>query len=575
MNVDLSKLQMGAGIFTGVLAASLALMGHSPLTSQAVAASGFAGSGLAVICERQERRRHGQVNAWMLEQIAMIESNAQTQLEQQISALKQSHCKELKKAVDEVEDARRKHRFAEYDRDVLRGELQEALDAKSALECRYSYLNSLEANLASQKAALAETSHKTQAYLDEFEVMIQDQVRAQYAPIIENMQAETDGLRLELLKYIEPIQPQTNDIADAYSSRIIDFLWHAGITLDHVKAWFDTKERLIVWLKPRPHNAPSLKDLEKQTEYLAREYEAESVIVGNNGGCIEFVIDFRSTSKSTTNPSLIIPAPANWLETLVLPEGNPQHIRVVGESESGKSALVSNIIGIFQSQYPDIQVKLLDPLGDSGDSEWDIPRTAANAEECHQKLQDYAAKMDDGKMSQPTILIQDEIDSMIADHAKSVTDPLRKILKQGRHKNLWLIIIGQSPNVGGTSMALADWNNSQQIFIGTTIEKALSTYIHDSKTSSLMRSQVEARYHSDDHKYYAAVVPKPKHGKAFIADLPKPGTYSDVPSEFPEAPQTLIKQGMSTADIILKLYGMKPSRSEEYQNRKAEINALR
>jgi len=135
----------------------------------------------------------------------------------------------------------------------------------------------------------------------------------------------------------------------------------------------------------------------------------------------------------------------------------PIHLRIAGESESGKSHLVNQLITTgLPALGLDADIELYDPY--PSDTTWKIAPTIADDPDAIAarlvELKEICQNADAVKRQRPLIVVVDECDALILQFKTTVTEALKTLLKRGRHCNIILWMLGQNANV----KALVGWD---------------------------------------------------------------------------------------------------------------------
>ena len=372
------------------------------------------------------------------------------------------------------------------------------------------------------------------------------------------------------------------------------------------KAVFDGHETGAnsITLSPRLPVSPQLvkKNLELLKMIARLSVEQSLKVVGNKGLIeIEIVDPSKTKDKPKTESGIDLGVPADWFSNLILTgesaliagvKQRPQHLKICGESESGKSATVSNGIDILKGVMPNLRVMLADPLSETGESSWNIPATWKTDDQCRNAIKWTAQLVEHRKAGKdqeriPTLVIVDEIDTLL-EGSKDYAGAIKKIWKQGRHQGVWLWVLGQSPNATPfPGFNLSDFNNCICLYLNQTASYAIEQ--QKSIPSNLM-----VKYHdmTETERYITLV--KPKRGKPFITASVKPDSFKEFTSTIPveeisrstesaEPPveidcsqeiSDLSNEGLTASQIVEKIWKLKPSRSQEYLDRVEQVKEV-
>lgn len=600
-------------------------------------------------------------NGWMLEQVNSFESQLQgridelsSQHETEIANEKADLLASFQGAAERLKESERQHRkqaealtqtvreleakVSELETTIakLKTEKQEILDSAKGAEFNLNQkagrLDFEMGQLASAKTRFEDELRLERKRLEEDREWLnrenQDFER-QVLAATQQLQAENNMLKSKLAQYAEAKLAPGEGLHQAYANRIILFYEQRGITLDYGQSW-EQDDRVVVRVKPRVEDVTTA-ELKKLGEALQRSLELAtepSYSVFQNS--IEIGLSFRSARPVKA----IIEPDANWLEESLMQAKNggkrPNHARFVGESESGKSTLVNNAIGVLLRFVPDLAVELADPLGDSGESEWEFEASYSNPDDCLGAVVGLAEtvreRLGGDSDRSPKLLILDETDDMVGQFGESLIEAIKTIWKQGRHVSCWLWVIGQSPYCKTLKLGLYDLRNAVSFYIGSTLTKGLQDLQVSPDKERTWVEQYELR--QDSGQEYIVLV-APKRQPCFVAAMPNPGTYGSSgllgslvgsrnpnpetlgkPSQTPKklsknsgetltlknpepleqgsCPgngtgldsrrraeiETLLGEGMKPNQIVQRLWGIKPSRAASYKERLAEVEAL-
>ena len=193
----------------------------------------------------------------------------------------------------------------------------------------------------------------------------------------------------------------------------------------------------------------------------------------------------------------------------------PNHLRVAGASESGKSYLINQLIaGGLASVGVAADFVVLDPFG--SDTDWATPPTVTDDPEAAAEIViewSEAAKDRSTRLERPTILVIDEGDTLIKDFA--LAGAVKDLLKMGRHANRFLWLCGQNGNTI-PSMQWSDLRNMAQIYLGGVAvdycENGLKGRDRNRLLGELEALSAATRYYAliqrKDAKPYCVTVPK-------------------------------------------------------------------
>ena len=198
----------------------------------------------------------------------------------------------------------------------------------------------------------------------------------------------------------------------------------------------------------------------------------------------------------------------------------PNHLRIAGESESGKSHLVNQLItdGLAALAL-DVELEVLDPY--PSDTNWRVAPTIADdpaaVAQRLGELKTICESSDKQLRQRPLLIVVDEIDALILEF-KQVTDAIKVLLKRGRHCGIILWMLGQNGNV--RSLAPMDWSdlkNAGQVYLNQVAfdyaKNGLAGRASGSTVGELEAVSARASYYALVHpkgaaRPYAVAVPK-------------------------------------------------------------------
>lgn len=187
------------------------------------------------------------------------------------------------------------------------------------------------------------------------------------------------------------------------------------------------------------------------------------------------------------------------------------HIRVTGETDTGKSTLVNNIVGLILSQHPNCEVKLYNPLYGSKYDKWQISATWRTFDQFPGVIQEIESEFDRrakisakakdkglGYPEFPVILyVLDECENSISLHP-DCAKPLKRCLNHGRHQDLFVIYITQSPLASAVKLNRPDFNASIGFHLGRNALRVLKDLDFGSEMKEQLTTQYELRMQRGD-----------------------------------------------------------------------------
>lgn len=382
---------------------------------------------------------------------------------------------------------------------------------------------------------------------------------------IEQLQLKEDLLRKAKLPKLASGISRT----EYYANKIISYLFENGIDCDFADSWEESTHDLIRLI---PKNGTTKKDLENHTEQLQLELRlSTSPKFEITQGCIQIRLDTRlieTIPKEKTNKlKLVID---EWLPDIL---AKVIHLKLDGETQSGKSTCVANICSVLSCIYKDAEFISVDPkyplslagIAPESLASWQripkyprIDNALAGLQELADTVrlrlelagQDVAAGKPIRKFPK-IVFVVDEIDWIALEYSKEAIDLLQVGLKVGAALNVVVVYLGQTPRCSKLKMTKDDFRNSTNISLGSNIPDAIETYIFD---EDYKRELLDLYWQemNKDNIYICLVSQKGK--KPFLGQLPLPGSYKPMSSKLhseksPNRVSTLTADKVESIDI--------------------------
>lgn len=387
---------------------------------------------------------------------------------------------------------------------------------------------------------------------------------------------------------------------ETYANRIIEFLYSKGCEADYADSWEETTYDLIR-LVPKNFTLKQLKEFSEELQLELRLNTSPTFEITQ--GCLQIKVDTRliSTINEDRKHKLEL-VTDNWLPQIA---NKIIHGKVDGETQSGKSTFVCNLANILGEVHQDAEFIAIDPkypLSLNWDSDLNIwqrkpkypnIKTALDglkevAETIESRLELVGEDVANGKKPRSfnkKVFIIDEIDWIILEYGKDATDLLQVGLKVGAALNVIVVYFGQTPRCSKLKMTRDDFRNSTNISLGSNIPDAIQTYVFDDHYAK----ELLDLYWQENNKgnvYICLVSQKGK--KPFLAQLPKPDEFKPLKNSkhIPdnsysflqvdvECIKQLILEGKRDSEIVKSLWGISPSRSDDYQKAVSTVKAIR
>jgi hypothetical protein len=448
-----------------------------------------------------------------------------------------------------------------------------ALEARQAKmervleERREEYLREVDEHLAEVQANYQHRIEKLQKLIDEQESTIAD-------------------LKLIIYNLQQPELINGSSTFELIADRIIQFLYEHGVIVREPRVVsYSQRHKFELSFAILPI-VPGKNDKGKFAQSLLDAYtriqskllegipavvpdckQKPSAELGNRR--ISLLIDVSGVNWDERNKvDPIVEAAPDWLMEVVRVAN---HFRICGESDSGKSTLMDNIVGAMQQIWSELKLTVADPkypftewktftpdykgfeevfdaifaLENLIDTRFALARRAVDAGHPIPDFPPHLVAFDELEISIDEARAIDEANPPRRGQVflqNRVVRALRKGLKMGRGltkqkgQGLKVAYIAQSPLCTRLRMNRDDFYQSANFFLGEVIPRALEGEL-DGLISSADKAALLQQYYlrvERGDKYFALV--KVPGKKAFIATLPEPGHYAVATIETGKVP---------------------------------------
>lgn len=242
------------------------------------------------------------------------------------------------------------------------------------------------------------------------------------------------------------------------------------------------------------------------------------------------------------------------------------HFFISGDTGSGKSSLVNNIICLIKEAFgEEVEIVICDPK--FPDNDWiiqgekvvpqfkgydrlvtDDGETLPNAlDGIIQMYEDVRGRLDEAAIAEISgrpaparklrIYVIDEAEDMVAQYGDKASDPIKAVLRVGRSTRVVAIILGQSPMCSDYGMKKANLNNTTRFWLRENGLKGLDDCNPTREQRAIVKAQVYARQRRAEQELIDGFNPPPSSFFAlikapgrppFMCSLPKPNEYSDL-----------------------------------------------
>lgn len=200
----------------------------------------------------------------------------------------------------------------------------------------------------------------------------------------------------------------------------------------------------------------------------------------------------------------------------------PNHARIMGESESGKSNFINKTL-TTGFNYFGIQcdIELHDPF--PSDTNWSIEVAfQSDPEATFERVVEVGEflKSDKAKRVKPLLIVIDECDRLLRQFGKPFANTILDIFSGGRHKNIILWVMGQNGNANKWKpLEWTDFDNCCQIALGQTSLQYLKNGLKDVLTTQ-QSNRLKGQYENiAEETEYLGII-RPKRANPYVRAIP-------------------------------------------------------
>lgn len=331
----------------------------------------------------------------------------------------------------------------------------------------------------------------------------------------------------------------------------------------------------LIWVKPRQGvRVRKLKELAEEIQLRLGLEDAPDLSIDDDSICINLKPSTQRKTKKEGKEKEAVQQPNKWFPESV---HISNHYLIAGDTGSGKSELVNNIVCIAKQELgDDVRIIIIDPK--FPETEWIIDGVEvlpqykgyqsievdgtyypsaydgiyAMADDMYQRLEDATkAKLRSQAIPKriPTLYIVDEVPDLIAnagDAKADVVNAILSVVRVGRSSKVKCLLLGQDPGCLAygfkTTATLKNFSCFYlREFALKGIDDLVPTTVEKGKLKTLVQKQLKAAQ-TDKNEQYFALIKYPGRA-AFVAKLPAPKAYS-------KSPDNLDFEELETAESI-------------------------
>ena len=338
---------------------------------------------------------------------------------------------------------------------------------------------------------------------------------------------------------------------DRIANQVIDILLGAGVRV-HADNWDRKYHQLILWVESEAAVTLEIESQLERIQIVLGLYKRPSVAIDR--GLYKLVLDTDAKAISNELPT----TPLTRVEKTV---DDADHIRIVGNTGSGKSTWIDNVIWLGLCLWPTAQNRIIDPKYPF--TKWsnltpdfkgvneciygvdaigkEMSKRFSDAKEIADRYTNDSSEFEQflSNLSHELFVI-DEAQFLYKEAKKadrklgnkrnelgnSVRDGLLDCLTVGRALKVKGYFITQSTKCSKVGMNDDDFDNCTSIFLGSAITYSLSNELKDAYASEqIVKIESEYRKRKDGGQKYLGLISNKEHGDLYLFELPPPGFY--------------------------------------------------
>jgi hypothetical protein len=337
-----------------------------------------------------------------------------------------------------------------------------------------------------------------------------DEMREQVGDLLNQLDAEhlkIAQLNQQIVELKKPLKwsfAQSRELQ--IGNLIIEYFWQSGIYLDRTHSQGDVYSVKLFFQIDRNSRAITPKELNEHSEALqtycrvlkpvAFNWDADIALM-----CADVALKEREKIPTSIEEIRRLIEPASRFGDIVrkyhdhTQDGCPT-LRVMTRTGGGKGVAVKNILHNYVNNLEGYEIWLSDPQHGSQQDYWDIPKTAKSPNEAKSLLNTFIDEFHDrknGKSKYPNVLVLGVFDETDKTFDKNEKKAIAEIWTEIRHRDMRLILIGQSGEVGKNGWTWDEMNNCALLFIGEAIGTAIK-HADDMGWDSGMKDKIPSTY---------------------------------------------------------------------------------
>jgi predicted RNA-binding Zn-ribbon protein involved in translation (DUF1610 family) len=309
---------------------------------------------------------------------------------------------------------------------------------------------------------------------------------------------------LELKKPLKWSLAQSRELQ--IGNLIIEYFWQSGIYLDRTHSQGDVYSVKLYFQIDRNSRAIAAKELNEHSEALQTYCRVLKPVVFSWDAdvalmCADVALKEREKIPTSIEEIRRLIEPASRFGDIVrkyhdhTQDGCPT-LRVMTRTGGGKGVAVKNILHNYVNNLEGYEIWLSDPQHGSQQDYWDVLKAAKSPNEAKTLLDTFIDEFHarkNGKSKHPNVPVLGVFDETDKTFDKNEKKAIAEIWTEIRHRDMRLILIGQSGEVGKNGWTWDEMNNCALLFIGEAIGTAIK-HADDMGWDSGMKDKIPSTY---------------------------------------------------------------------------------
>lgn len=369
----------------------------------------------------------------------------------------------------------------------------------------------------------------------------------------QNQQLATINSELNAIKY-----PAGTERVQWVAKQLIDALLEFDLPCDYSDSHAFPGGVDLIWLRPRGKVLiKKIRDIAEELQLrLALESVPEFTIEDGVLRC-EIKSNPSATKRQNSSKTQLIEPPKSWFRQAI-EESN--HYFINGDTGSGKSTLVANLIEYVVSNIPGVIVIVIDPK--YPDSQWTIggkeftpqyrgyfrlvdstgkehPDSMDGIRSMHSEVRQRLADAGAAKIAgnpapnrPPIFYIIDEAESLIGEFGSEASEAIKDVLRVGRSTQVKCLLIGQNPGCRDYNLQKANLRNASCFYLRENTFKGIDECASTTALKTELRQQTalyQQRSQTDSNYRFYGLVKYPGR-PPFLAKMPEPNYFATLNS---------------------------------------------